>query len=95
MNCRQVTFILIVQNEYRIFEMSMKKRWTSDFYTHLGYSILISYILYVYGQAYVYRISKTSMNTSNINQSTRVKCPQTMQKAPGCLIGFSRSRGRH
>ncbi len=52
--------------------MSMKKKFTSDFHTYLGYSILISDILFAYGRNKDI-ISETSMITPNSYENKKFK----------------------
>ena len=58
----------------RIFQMSMKRNLRgSQNHTHLEYSILIWNIPNAYGQAYLYRISEMSMNTTNVKKWKNLK----------------------
>ena len=54
--------------------MSMKRNLRgSQNHTHLEYSILIWNIPNAYGQAYLYRISEMSMNTTNVKKWKNLK----------------------
>ncbi len=73
---------IILTNEYRIFQMSMKRnlqRSQND--THSEYSILISFIPNAYGQAYLYGISEMSMNTWNVKKRKNWKIRRTDWKS--------------
>ncbi len=63
--------ILDILYAFRIFQMSMKSQWWN--HIHLEYSILISYIQDVYGQANLYEISKMCMNTPNAKKGKNLK----------------------